>query len=251
VGVAAAEAEQSSADRKDIRKLTQHFIDPRGDTSPWVFYLQDNIRSISTSERPGFATIKVGSKGKDIKGILKDPISVDEYPIPWEFHLGFGQSQSSENSRVGSGMPHEDPGCWHAGVQYFPEERRYRFINIDAGPLEIKRNPNINIEFEPELPESILAHRPVYTLVQILDSSRLRVGFRTEKTAPWYFSKVFDTVQTFGKIGKFNLHTCFTGSVSNRNLRGWGIGNFPRYPRFLVDYVRYGKGLSTPSPQTG
>jgi hypothetical protein len=163
----------------------------------------------------------------------------------WNFYMSSLTVWDENGNKVGTGMPHEDPGIWHVGVQYYPREKRHRFINIDAGPLEHKKGPMINVEFEPDVPESILSHRPLYMLVQILDASHLRVGFRAKQTEPWYLSKVFDTTKSFGKIGKFNPHTCFTGSVSNGKVRGWGIGNYPRYPRFLVDYVNFRYGLST------
>src|SRR5687767_3042833 len=67
---------------KDIRKLSQHFTDSNS-YSPWMFYPEDNITSLSSKERPGYVTIRHAGKGEDIKAILKDPIKIDEYPIPW------------------------------------------------------------------------------------------------------------------------------------------------------------------------
>lgn len=65
-----AQAESTGA--KDIRDLSQHFIDP-DNYSPWIFVPEDNIQSLSLVENPGLATIRHAEKGKDIKGILKDP----------------------------------------------------------------------------------------------------------------------------------------------------------------------------------
>jgi hypothetical protein len=70
-----------------------------------------------------------------------------------------------------------------------------------TGSLGLEKNPFINLEFEPDVPESILGQKPLYMLVQIFDSSHVRVGFRGKTTNPWYLSKVFDTVKSFGKIG--------------------------------------------------
>jgi hypothetical protein len=108
-----------------------------------------------------------------------------EDAFPWNFYMSSLTLWDENGKQVGSGMPHEDPGVWHVGVQYYPREKRHRYINIDAGPLEYKKGPIINVEFEPEVPESILSHRPLYMLVQVLDASHLRVGFRTKRTEPW------------------------------------------------------------------
>src|SRR6266568_5287441 len=84
-------SEHPSAHARDIRKLTQHFTGESEDISPWIFTPSGNIRSVSTSEHPGFVTVWHGDKGRDVKGLLNDPIKIDDFPIPWEFHLGFGQ----------------------------------------------------------------------------------------------------------------------------------------------------------------
>ena len=97
---------------KDIRKLSQHFGDPK-DISPWMFVPQDNIKSDSLTEHPGFVTIMHGEEGKDIKGILKDPIRIDDYPLPWEFHLGVAQLAPA-NSAIGVNLvlTFSDPTTW-------------------------------------------------------------------------------------------------------------------------------------------
>ena len=167
--------------------------------------------------------------------------------VPWNLYMSSINFYDESGKPVGYGtMTYADPGSWVTGLQYLPKEKRHRFINIDAGPLQEKKGPIINVEFDPEIPESIFSHKEVYMLVQILDSSHLRVGFRGKKSDPWYFSKTFDTTKAFGKIGKFNPHPCFTGSVSTGTERGRGVGNSPGYPQFLIDYVHFRNGLSTP-----
>jgi hypothetical protein len=523
-----AQAQATSSITKDIRKLSQHLTDPK-DMSPWVFAPQDNIKALSTTEHPGFVTVWHGSKGEDIKGVLKEPIKIDDYPLPWEFHLGFAQFRSSElpmqcNYAIGlnlavtfsdpstwpqdrsrqppdthsfqlldahlkipqlkpGSLNYDDPGSeaylvygrgdlapnavgnwkipyiwtysrnggpasfalsyrlklvsptklevgffgglqgephpgwrmktsdvsrfgritgiweigpiisldrwipdslapelglnpsppiltsdpsyqyytvdyavffgagpknlddmsddfdvpgfqakwyhegsgivetyshpgyltvtlpgpsldgwamcptsiggtlvdlsklkpfpgyeieisfippddshywnffmssfgvwdetgkqvlgdgWQPGVQNFPAEKRHRFINVNVGNGQPVTGL-VNVEFEKEIPESILAHTPVYMLVQVLDSSHLRVGLKANKTDDWYLSKAFDTSQVFGKIGKFNPHPCFTAITALKGQKGWGTGNFPGYQQFLIDYVHFRYGLS-------
>lgn len=67
---------------RDIRKLSQHFTDPK-DFTPWIFVPGDNIQSVSATQHPGFATIWEAGQGKDIRGILKDPLKIDAFPLPW------------------------------------------------------------------------------------------------------------------------------------------------------------------------
>ena len=242
-------------------------FDVPGFQAKWYHESQGLVEDYS---HPGYLTITLPGPSLDgwamcptcIGSTIVDLRKVKDFP-GYEFEIGFVPPEDNSmwdlymssvtlwdeaGKPVGNGMPYADPGAWQPGVQYFPKERRHRFINMFTGPLETKKNPNINIEFEPEVPESVLRHRPLYMLAQILDSSHLRVGFRRSKTEPWLLSKVFDTTTTFGKIGRFNPHTCFTTSVARQGEKGWGVGNYPRYPQILIDYVRYGYGLSTSNP---
>src|SRR5262249_54184764 len=85
---------------KDIRLLSQHFNEPGADIAPWMFVPRENIKELSTSEHPGLVTLWEAGKGRDIKGILKDPIRIDDYPLPWQFQLGM---IPSFNAQVWSG----------------------------------------------------------------------------------------------------------------------------------------------------
>src|SRR5437899_13107346 len=71
--------------QQDIRKLNQHFNKPGNDLSPWMFVPQENIKELSTEEHPGLVTLWEAGKGDDIKGLLTDPIRIDDYPLPWQF----------------------------------------------------------------------------------------------------------------------------------------------------------------------
>jgi hypothetical protein len=102
---AAAHPEDSSTETKakiansgksDIHTLTQYFTGESEDTSPWMFVPRGNIRSVSTSEHPGHLTIWHADTGEGIKGRLKEPIKISDYPTPCEFHLGLAQYRSGE-----------------------------------------------------------------------------------------------------------------------------------------------------------
>src|SRR4051794_28807992 len=91
---------------KDIRLLNQHFNEPGADTAPWMFVPRANIKELSSSEHPGLVTLWEAGKGQDIKGLLKDPIRIDDYPLPWQFQLGM---IPSFNAQVGiGGKPQAD-----------------------------------------------------------------------------------------------------------------------------------------------
>jgi len=170
--------------------------------------------------------------------------------VPWDLFLAsFGFWD--ENGKVIS------PGeGW--GVVYSPKRKRHRFIDnwtgpdapFEAKPEKTEVNRIIKVEFEKEVPEAILAHRPLYMLVQVLDSSHVRIGFKANKRDPWYLSKTFDTMKAFGgRIGKFNPLPCLSSQVTWPFLhapwgKGYGIGNYPQYPTFLIDYVHFRYGLS-------
>ena len=142
-----AQGQMGPGNQKDIRKLSQHFLDPK-DSSPWIFGPQNNIKSVSLTEHPGFATIWHGAEGKDIKGVLNDPIKIDDYPLPWEFHLGVGSrgTQSAEfNWAIGLNLvlTFSDPSTWPKDrTQLPPDTHSFQLLvshlkgpQIESGPL--------------------------------------------------------------------------------------------------------------------
>src|ERR1700721_2230997 len=88
-------AAPQQAQKPDIANLSQEFIDPKS-IAPWIFTPQENIKRVDTDEHPGYVTIWEAGKGQDIKGILKDPIKIDDYRLPWEFHLGMVQNAQAQ-----------------------------------------------------------------------------------------------------------------------------------------------------------
>lgn len=116
----------------DIRKLSQHFIDPGGKTAPWIFTPRANIADLSTSEHAGVVTLWEAGKGQDVKGILEQPIRMTDYPLPWEFHLGFiqnyqamkGISEKQINYAIGLNLAvtFSDPQLWPADRTQLPPD---------------------------------------------------------------------------------------------------------------------------------
>lgn len=130
-GVERANAQKAESEKKDIRDLSQQFIDPES-MSPWVFGPEENIREISVTENPGYVTIRQEGKGKDIKGVLQDPIRIDDYPLPWRFHMGLVQNylgvkglvDEQINWAIGLNLvvTYSDPATWPKDRNQRPED---------------------------------------------------------------------------------------------------------------------------------
>ena len=114
-------------------------------------------------------------------------IPPDDETFPWKNFITSIAMWTESGKSVGYGGT---GGGWRPGVEYDPKEKRHRFIS--GYGAEGMKNKRLDLEFEPKLPESVLAHKPLYMLMQILDSSHLRVGFKANKQASWYLSKPFD-----------------------------------------------------------
>ena len=119
-------------DKPDIRTLSQHFID-NTNSAPWQFGPAENIRELSLKEHRGLVTIHEAGKGKDIKGLV-NPIRLDQFPPPWEFHLGLlqnhlgqkGLSEKQINYAIGLnlGVTFSDPDTWPKDRSQPPDDLR-------------------------------------------------------------------------------------------------------------------------------
>jgi hypothetical protein len=158
--------------------------------------------------------------------------------IPWNLWWTFNLFDSGGKS-LGQG--------WGPGVQNIPGQGR-RYINsFGADPAKFASSSLMNVEFQRELPQSLLTAKPLFMIVQVLDASHLRVGFKARAADPWLFSKTIDTQATFGKrIGKIG-YPCLASFQGAAGQKGWGVGNFPAYQQFLIDYVRFRSADSWPS----
>jgi len=157
-----------TATAKDIRELSQHFNEPGADISPWMFIPEDNVKEMSTAEHPGLMAIWQAGKGKDIKGILKDPIRIDDYPLPWQYQLSLPQnfaailgigSKDQMNFAIGMNVAvtFSDPSTWPKDrTQRPPDTHDVQLLVVHLGSTG---------EFEPGLPQySDYAHPETYML---------------------------------------------------------------------------------------
>jgi hypothetical protein len=251
-------------------KNLEHMSDDFDDPVPLAKWYHEAKAIIETYSHPGYLTATFLGTTTDAWGMCSTAIGEmiepkDDFPgyemeisyippednIPWNVYMSSiilydekGRKVGSENAPAGTEV--RPDYNWHPGVMWVPREGQHRFSNNTPSlDTEGNRNDPVFVEFAPDVPESIFSHRPVFMLLQIIDSSHIRIGFKAHKLDPWYLSKTFDTTTRFGKIGKFLAHPCLTVSLSAGVEKGWGIGNYPRCPQVHLDYVHFRYGLST------
>ena len=127
----------------DIGELTEHFIEPGADLSPWMFVPENNIQTLSTKSNPGYLKIHEAGKGQDVKGILEKPIRIDDYPLPWEFQLGFLQDMKDQSNTFGQAnyafglnvvVTFSDPKTWPKDrTQTPPDARSVQLLVVHLG----------------------------------------------------------------------------------------------------------------------
>jgi hypothetical protein len=113
-------------------------------------------------------------------------------------------------------------------------------VDRDGKNRPYGRSP-FKVEFDREVPESVLAHKPLTMLIQCLDSRRVRLGFRAGPADAWVLSRVYDLGRVLGKeVARFDMHDW---STATGEMYGAPPGG-PMYQKFLIDYVHYRYGLS-------
>ena len=201
-----------------------------------------------TYSNPGYMTITMpgASFGTGVcpVSLISNGLDLSVYEPPWEIECAFiGPDDSEPWNLFWFWMmfdpDHNNKGVWTPGVQNHPQEKRHRYFNRPDGDESLSF---FQVKFKEEPPESIMAAKPLYMLIQVIDHHHLRVGFRANPEQPWYLSEVYDATEAMGgPIGKF-----ISGCVDTATGGHWGgLYGHPMFQRFLIDYVRYRKGLST------
>lgn len=82
----------------------------------------------------------------------------------------------------------------------------------------------------------------VTLLMQVIDTSHVRLGYKAKEQDDWYMSNVCDLKEKLGgQVMQYGPHHAWSICTSPR----WGGENgLPSYQRFLIDYIRYRYGLS-------
>ena len=107
--------------------------------------------------------------------------------IPWNYWMNFIVQDKRGKSL----------GMWTPGVENNPRAKRHR--PFPGGSLKVR--------FARDVPESILSAKPLGILIQCLDDSHVRLGFRGKAGEPWTLSETCDIKQALGaEVGAFAMH---------------------------------------------
>ena len=235
--ISTTDSRPSSKSKKDLRSLNQHFNEPGGDISPWIFIPEDNVKEVSTEESPGLLTVRQVGNGKDIRGILEDPIEINDYPLPWNFHMGLVQNW---NALQGVGSPHQmnyaiglnlvvtfsDPSVWPKDrTQRPPDAREFQLLVVHLGSTG---------EFSPGLPQySDSTHPETFLLYGRGDFGHIGMG-------DWKFPHIYEGSGRDG--GPASQEIYFTCSVLSPTTVQVGFRAQPKYTGIVktIDCSRYG-----------
>ena len=233
---------------ENFEHLSEDFNVP-GIPADSKYFIEDDVMA-ETWSHPGFLTMTSSGKsagwglcpmvaGEMTAGLgyielskFKPPLEfelafiVPDDSIPWYFIHSLGLTDEK-------GKTH----AWAPGMQNIPGKGRTYINEGPTNAFQIRQSSEINVAFERQVPQSVLAHKPLRMLIQIIDDSHIRVGFKGGESDPWYFSQVLDTTNILGKIAKFQL-PCLVSYI----LDGSGVGNYPHYQQILIDYIHYRYG---------
>jgi hypothetical protein len=158
-------------------------------------------------------------------------LDLKNYPPPWEIEICFTAPDDSIpwNFWMNFIVIDEDGeqrGGWTPGVENVPGEKRHKLYGSSVLP----------IRFDREIPESVLAQKPLRMLIQCVDRQHVRLGFKGAEAEPWHLSQLCSASEVLGKnLGRFDMH-CWSSTTGEMYGAPPGC---PMYQTFLIDYVRY------------
>ena len=211
---------------------------------------QPHGATIDTYNNPGYLTMNlVGAGGSTGFQTVGSPeFDLSQYKPPWEVEIAFiGPDDRYPWSFWLNWEMADQEGNWKAhwqpGVQNLPKEEKHVAINGPLSKFTEKASPSFfDVEFPEDPPESVMAGRPLTMLIQVIDPSHLRVGFKAKPEDAWYLSKVFDCSEALGGPIKSFRQIGWSTATGG----GWGEHpGSPMYQKFLIDHVRFRSGLRT------
>ncbi len=200
--------------------------------------VQEQCTLVDTHSHPGHLMLKLlgPGLGTGFGPAGGSRLSLKDYKPPWEIEISFVAPDDTIPWNLWMNFIVEDEqgkqrGMWTPGVENVPSEKRHRPFSGASFKLAFDQQPS----------ESVLAHKPLTMLIQCIDSSHVRLGFRSEAGEPWILSRVYDASEVVGgPIGAFAMH-CW--STTTGKMYGAPPGG-PMYQKFLIDYVHYRYGLT-------
>lgn len=202
--------------------------------------VQEQCTLMDTHSHPGHLMLKLlgPGLGTGFAAAGGSSLKLSDYPPPWEIETSFIAPDDSIPwnywmNFIVLDKQGQSLGMWTPGVENDPQAGRHR-------PYP---GATFKLRFPSEVPESILSHKPLGMLIQCLDDSHVRLGFRAKPGDPWFLSEVYDAGKELGRpIGEFGMHCWSTTTGRMYGARPGG----PMYQKFLIDYVHYRYGLSAP-----
>jgi hypothetical protein len=203
--------------------------------------VQEQCTLMDTHSHPGYLMLKLlgPGLGTGFGAAGGSSLRLADYPPPWEIETSLIAPDDSIPwnywmNFIVLDKGGKNVGMWTPGVENDPSAKRHR-------PFP---GPTFKLRFKHEVPESILAHKPLGILIQCIDDSHVRLGFRGNASEPWFLSEIYDVQRDLGlRIGAFGMH-CW--STTTGRMYGAPPGG-PMYQKFLIDYVHYRYGLTAPS----
>ena len=142
--------------------------------------------------------------------------------VPWNYWMNF----------IVVDKQGKNLGMWTPGVENDPKAKRHR-------PLS---GATFKLAFRTRGPRVDPGHKPLSMLIQCLDDSHVRLGFRGSRTI-LVLSEVFDVEERTGRRDRRVRHALLEHD-HRPHVRCRPGG--PMYQKFLIDYVHYRYGLSAP-----
>ena len=200
--------------------------------------VQEQCTLMDTHSYPGHLMLKLigPGLGTGFGAAGGSALNLSDYPPPWEIETRFIPPDDSTPWNYWMNFILQDKegknlGMWAPGLENDPKAKRHHLFDIGA----------LKLRFPQEIPESVLASKPITMLIQCIDDSHVRLAFRGKETDPWVLSEICDVKTAVGsEIGSFGMH-CW--STTSGRMYGAKPGS-PMYQKFLIDYVRYRYGLS-------
>jgi hypothetical protein len=200
--------------------------------------VQEQCTLMDTHSHPGKLMLKLlgPGLGTGFGAAGGSSLSLSDYKPPWEIEIAFTAPDDTIPWNLWMNFivldeQGKNRGMWTPGVENVPGEKRHRPYS----------GATFNVQFEREVPEKVLASKPLTMLIQCIDSLHVRLGFRGSPQEPWVLSRVYDASDVVGgPIGAFGMH-CW--STTTGKMYGAPAGG-PMYQKFLIDYVHYRYGLT-------
>ena len=120
-------------------------------------------------------------------------LKLSDYPPPWEIETSFIAPDDSIPwnywmNFIVIDKQGRNRGMWTPGVENDPKARRHRpFAGRAFRSGSIRRCPSRSS-----------AHKPLAMLIQCIDDSHVRLGFRAQPGDPWHLSEVYDAKKAIG-----------------------------------------------------